>query len=76
MKMMTISETPKGSFVLHLRDKKTQDSFLASMDLSDSNAAFGPRREMLWESNLSGNPFHHTSEITNRLRSLSKQTKS
>lgn len=47
MKMMMISETPQGRAVLHLRDKKTQDSFLASVDLSDCHAAFGPLREML-----------------------------
>lgn len=76
MKVMMISETPQGRAVLHLRDDKTRASFLASMDLSDCNAAFGPLREKLLESHLSGNTFHHTFQITHRLRSLSKHTKS
>lgn len=60
MKAMMISETPQGPAVLHLRDEKTRASFLASMDLPDCNAAFGPLGEKLFESHLSGNTFHHT----------------
>lgn len=74
--MMMISETPQGRSVLHSRDNKTQDSFLTSIDLSDCNPALGLLREVLSESHLSGKPFRNTSEITERLRSLSEHTKS
>lgn len=47
VKMVMISKTPQGCAVLHLRDIKTVDSFLASTDLSECNAAFGPLREKL-----------------------------